>query len=422
MKSIGRREFLAGVAGAAAWPWFASHALASASSASKQRALILLWLDGGASHLETFDPKPFAPTEVRGPFSSTAGVREDLQICERLPRVAALLDRCVLLRGISSGEGNHDRAATFLLTGHPPSGVLTHPGWPCWIDPDLSFDPEAPLPRYIALPTAPNASRSGFLAAPRGPVEMAIDLQRACLALLYLEARTSIDASLDLRNALDALDGAPRSEAEATRDRFRLQALALSRSKAARDAFDLKLETAADRTRYGSHFAGQALLAARRLIERGTRAVLVNWTGWDHHRDIGKELGYGFPAKLDALDQALSALYLDLERRAMLDRVVVAVATEFGRTPRINLQGGRDHWPRASSALLFGAGLKRGVVHGATDARGEEPLEDGIAPSRIGATLLRALGVDPTHEVMAPSGRPIALVAKNASPLLDVLT
>ncbi|MBL8897555.1 MAG: DUF1501 domain-containing protein [Planctomycetes bacterium] len=420
MSLLTRRTFLAQASQMAALPWLAAR-LAARSPARESRALILLWLDGGCSHLDTFDPKRAAPSEVRGPFDAVESAIEGVELCARLPRLATLLDRAVLLRGISSGEGNHDRAAAFLLTGHRPAATLTSPGWPCWLTDEGAFDPRSPLPSYVALPAAPLGARAGYLPASRGPIEMALDLAHSRLSLPNVEPRPGTAASIALAAQLDALDGAPRSRAELARDRFRAQALAISQSREAREALDLELEPADLRARYGAHLAGQGLLAARRLVERGTRAVLVHWDGWDHHREIGEALGYGFPPRLDALDQSVSALHEDLERRGLLERVVVAVATEFGRTPRLNLQGGRDHWPRASCALLFGAGLRRGVVHGATDARGEEPLDEGIAPPRVGATILAALGLDPAQEIQAPNGRPIPLIEKGQAPIREVL-
>lgn len=424
MSLFDRRGFLREACGLAALPWLAAGACAAplVRRGREPRALILLWLDGGLSHLESFDPKPEAPSEVRGPFAACASALDGVRLSARLPRIASMLDRAVLLRGISSGEGNHDRAASHLLTGHRPAATLVAPGWPCWLGAASTATTELPLPAYVALPVAPDGARAGFLPAPRGPIEMALDLPRARLSLPDLEPRSEeVHASLELAAALDSLDGAPRSEAELARDRFRAQARALARSPEAREALDLSREPAELRARYGAHLAGQGLLAARRLIERGTRAVLVHWDGWDHHREIGNALGYGFPPRLDALDQSVSALHEDLLRRGLLERVVVAVLSEFGRTPRLNLQGGRDHWPRASAGLLFGAGLRAGVAIGASDARGEEPLDSGIAPPQVGATILRALGLDPAHEVRTPTGRPIALVDKGATALAEAL-
>ena len=189
-----------------------------------------------------------------------------------------------------------------------------------------------------------------------------------------------------------------------------------------RERFDLAKEPAALHQRYGRHFLGQSCLLARRLVEGGVRSVFVRFKGWDHHRAIAKALTYGFPPKLEALNQALPALYRDLEERGLLETTTVLLASEFGRTPRLNPAGGRDHWSRASSALLFGAGIKRGAVLGKTDARGEEPVEDPVSPADLFHTVMAALGLDTDKIWQTPDGRPVRLIEEGAQLLRPILS
>jgi uncharacterized protein (DUF1501 family) len=220
---------------------------------------------------------------------------------------------------------------------------------------------------------------------------------------------------------MDRLDGAPRSAAEADRDRFLRQARQMSGDPEVRAAFDLGAEPAELRNRYGRHRLGQGCLLARRLVRAGVRAVLVRDVGWDHHVGIARELTYGFPPKLQALDEALGALIDDLERSGLGDEVVVCLASEFGRTPRLNPGGGRDHWPRAQSVLLYGGGIRRGVAFGTTDHKGEEPASDPCSPADLFATLLAALGEDQDAILRTADGRPVRIVEEGAAPIRAVL-
>jgi uncharacterized protein (DUF1501 family) len=185
--------------------------------------------------------------------------------------------------------------------------------------------------------------------------------------------------------------------------------------------FDLNRETPETRERYGRKLLGQSTLLARRLVEGGVRTVLVRFKGWDHHESIARAMTYGFPPKLEALDQAVTALHEDLARRGLDERVTVVLASEFGRTPRINPRGGRDHWARASSVLLFGGGLRRGVVVGKTDANGEAPIERPVSPADLFCTVLGALGADLEQVLHTPDGRPVRTVNESAKPIHEIL-
>jgi uncharacterized protein (DUF1501 family) len=236
-----------------------------------------------------------------------------------------------------------------------------------------------------------------------------------------MAASPQAQRALSLLQTVDSLDGKPRSGSEEARDRFLSQARFMSLSPEARELFDLNRETPETRKRYGRKLLGQSALLARRLVEGGVRTVLVRYKGWDHHVGITRALTYGFPPKLEALDQAVTALHEDLARRGLDERVTVVLASEFGRTPRINPSGGRDHWARASSVLLFGGGLKRGVVVGKTDANGEAPIERPVSPADLFCTVLGALGADLEQVLHTPDGRPVRTVNESAKPIREIL-
>jgi uncharacterized protein (DUF1501 family) len=413
-----RRTFLAGLG---ALP-FALPAMAHAASPRPRRrgrALILVWLDGGMSHLDTFDAKPEAAPAVRGDLGTMRAAVDGVFVSAHLPQMAVRLDRCALLRSVTHGEGNHDRGAHLLLTGHRPSSVLVMPALGATFGHDDRIGDSAVLPAYVAIPEAVDYAGAGFLPRTRAPFVTGGDPGRADFAVRDLTADPGRARAHELRARLDALDAGAGLGA-GDRDRQQARAEALSADPRARVAFDLTAEPAALRERFGRHRLGQSCLLARRLVAAGVRTVLVTDTGWDHHQRIDTALTYGFPPKLTALDQALSALLDDLRDHELLDDVVVCVASEFGRTPRLNPAGGRDHWPRAQSVLLCGAGIRAGVV-GRTDARGEEPVERPIAPEDVFATLVAALDIDRDTVLRTPDGRPVRLVAEEAQPIAEVL-
>jgi hypothetical protein len=408
-----RRQLLAG---AGAWALAPLLRALPALPRGGERSLILLWLDGGMSHLDTFDCKPEAPVDIRGDLGATKSALDGVLVSEHLPKVAAALKHCVVVRSLTSGEGNHDRASHFVLTGHRPSPVLAYPSLGSWLGHVRPTD--GAIPDYVAIPTAPDYGKQGFLPATRLPFEVGGEPHQPAFRVPDLAAPEGRERALALLAEKDRLDGVPRSPGEAARDRFQVQARALAEDPEARTAFDLAQEPKPLRDRYGRHALGQSCLLARRLVARGARVVLVSDRGWDHHQNMRRALTYGFPPKLVALDDAFSALVEDLEASGLGERVVVALLSEFGRTPRLNPQGGRDHWPRASSVVLYGAGLPRGAVIGATDRRGEEPSERPVSPADLHATILKAMGVDWKTQLRTADGRPVPVVETGAEPVV----
>jgi uncharacterized protein (DUF1501 family) len=387
---------------------------------SKKKAFILLWLDGGMSHIDTFDGKPEASPDIRGPLGSIESATEGVFVSEHLPKIGKLMDRCSLIRSITSPEGNHDRGAHYMLTGRRLTPLLSYPSFGSYLH--LEGPGDDRVPPYIAIPDAHVYARQGFLPTMRAPFELGSAPGKPGYRVRNLQPPPQLERAMKLLKAVDQLDGPPRSESEAARDAVLQQAGSLSLNPKLRELFDLKKEDGATQKLYGNGTIGQSCLLARRLIEGGVRTVLVRDKGWDHHTNILSSLTTGFPPKLPAVDNAVSALHHDLESRGMLEDVVVLVASEFGRTPRINPSGGRDHWSRASSALLFGGGIKEGAVVGKTDARGEEPIEQPVSPADLFYTVLSALGADTDRILTTPSRRPIRIVDEEAMPIRGVLT
>ena len=395
-----RREFLVGSV-------FGLPLADAIACGSRAKSCILVWLNGGPSHLDMFDLKPDAPAEVRGEFKPAKTPLDGVRVCEHLPRIAKLLDRCTLLRSVTSPEGNHDRASHYMMTGYRPTPALVYPGFGSVAAKE--FGVGKTLPHYIAVPTAPQYSGAGYLSAAFEPFAAGIDRVKD------LESPVALDRRREMLAAIDRF--CTSVEEYPARDSFLEQAFGLVTSKEARAAFDLSKEDPKARARYGSSRVGQSCLLARRLIEAGSRFVTVNDDGWDTHDNAWKRLAGTFnqgkqiyAGKLPDLDLAYSALLEDLDERGLLDSTLVILMGEFGRTPKINSIGGRDHWPRAMSVLLAGGGAKRGQVVGETDAYGELPAERPVLPEDLLATVYALLGIDVDREYRTSTGRPVKVL------------
>jgi len=396
---------------------------ASAAEATpRAKSCILLWLDGGPSHLDTFDPKPDAPSEVRSPFKDIATSVTGVRICEHLPLTAKMMREVALIRSITHELGNHDTGTRYLLTGHRPTPALEYPSLGSLVAHETGFG--AATPPYVAIPGDAvggnsNAARAGYLPGAFSAFNVGPDPAR--VRDLNPPEGVSFARSERRREMLAALDGFTRNVEEnaatQSRDSFYEQAYRLLASSEAKAAFDLDRESAMTRDRYGRGKLGTGCLLARRLIEAGSRFVTVVDTGWDTHQQIARELPdsrFAGSGKLPNLDRAYSALLTDLRERGLLDSTLVVMLGEFGRTPKFNATAGRDHWPRAGFACLAGGGVRGGQVIGATDAHGEVPADRPVSPPDLAFTLLTLLGVDPTRELTTPSGRPVRRLSDGA--------
>lgn len=389
---------------------------------AKAQACIVLWLDGGPSHLDTFDPKPDAPAEVRSPFKDIPTTVPGLHLCEHLPRTAACMQRVAVIRSLTHELGNHDTGTRFLLTGHRPTPALEYPSLGSVVARFRTSD--SPMPPYVAIPSDAvggdsTAARSGYLPGAFSAFSVGKDPSR--VQDLHLPPSLTLERHEHRRAMLARMDAFSRNieTGPATRDRdaFYEQAYRLIGSAEAKNAFLLDQEPQSVRERYGPSRIGTGCLLARRLAEAGSCFITVVDTGWDTHQQISRELPDSrFPGsgKLPSLDRAYSALIEDLHQRGLLESTLVVLMGEFGRTPKLNAAGGRDHWPRAGFACLAGGGVQGGRVIGATNAFGESPVDRPVTPPDLACTILQLLGIDSSRELITPDGRPMKILTEGS--------
>ncbi|MEQ8789108.1 MAG: DUF1501 domain-containing protein [Pirellulaceae bacterium] len=403
------------------------------TAASRASRCILIWLDGGPTHLETFDLKPDAPAEVRGPFQPIATNLAGVQISELMPHTAKVLDRLAIIRSMTSPLGEHNFGAHYLLTGYKPTPVLEYPS----IGSVVAHlrGAASVLPPHVAVPQfrvgGGRLAGNGFLSEASRPFSVGGDPAKPDFRVRDLDFYPGIDDErIDRRQTfLSALDGFQRevetSDAAPSDPGFQ-QAYRLISSREAKQAFDLRDESPATRQRYGPRTVGQSCLLARRLIERGVPFVTVNNPGWDTHTNAYTRLKEGYTGAkvpvglIPSLDQALAAMVGDLDDRGLLDETLIVVMGEFGRTPKLNVDGGRDHWPRVFSVALAGGGVPGGQVIGASDATGEGPAERPVTPSDLAASIYTLLGLDPHQTLETPDGRPVHL-SRDGRPLPELV-
>jgi len=362
--------------------------------------LIVLWMQGGASHVDTFDPKPKA--KEGGPFEAIRTKTPELRICQHLPRLAERSDRYAVLRSMTTKEGNHDRARHLGHTGYAPNPTVAHPSFGAWFNHQRRQSGE--LPHYVSV--AGPGHDAGFLGVEHGPFV----LRKPGTRPDHTGYGFGVDAGRFDRR-LKALDFVDRQFTQrtgdasiASREAVYARSVRMMRSEHLR-AFDLETEPTADRERYGDSDFGRGCLLARRLVEAGVPMVEVTLGGWDTHTD-----NFTRTEKLmGELDPAMSALLDDLESRDLHRRTLVLWMGDFGRTPRINGNEGRDHHPRAWSVVLAGGKIRGGVVHGATDETGNEVVKNPVGMADLFATMALQLGLDPTVTESTPTGRPLSL-------------
>ncbi len=415
-----------------------SEAASVGSSFGKAKSCILLFHLGGPPQHETWDPKDDAPLEVRGGLKSIASNVAGIRVGELMPRTARLLDRICVLRAMSTGDNAHSSSGYWMLTGtphQPMNSENSKPGapndWPCTaaVVHQLRRG-QGGLPSAIALPEPiwntgmifwPGQD-GGFLGRAADPWLIRCDPSSSDFRIpgLNLSAEVSsrrLDARLSLLEQVNrGLDGVERSEAMARFDHRSQQAFDLLRAGKARRAFDLDREPTALRDRYGRNRWGQSVLLARRLVEAGVSLVQVNWTrmpgdtddspAWDTHNKNAQRLKNNL---MPPMDRAYSALLEDLQTRGLLEETLVVWMGEFGRSPKINGGGGRDHWGRVFSVALAGGGVRGGQVIGSSDKIGGLPREGRVQPQDLTATIFHCLGYSPLTEMRDTLGRPLVI-------------
>ncbi|HEY7155172.1 MAG TPA: DUF1501 domain-containing protein [Gemmataceae bacterium] len=402
---------------------------ASGAATAKRRAnaVILLWLGGGPSHQDMWDLKPDAPEGIRSQFKPISTKADGVQISEHLPKTAQVADKISIVRSLYHTIPSHGPASVFMTTGNKPTPALAYPSLGSLTAKLLPV--EKGVPPYVSFNEVrgDRGGAAGYLGTAYNPFIVegngggggkggkggsmrvrGIQLpggftldqlqDRDKLFKGFDETFRSLDKSADLVEGLDT---------------FHKQALEILRSDRTKNAFNLDEEKQSLRDRYGSTAQGprslafgQGALAARRLVEAGVRFVTVSIGGWDTHQQNFDALS---KRQLPALDQTLSALVEDLSDRGLLDSTIVYCAGEFGRTPKINKNVGRDHWARSMAVVLAGGGFKGGYAHGSTDSQGMAPSVDPCTPDDLASTIFHCLGIDPHQELMTATGRPVQL-------------
>lgn len=374
-------------------------------------SVIHINLPGGIAAQETFDPKPYAPLEYRGELKAIPTKIAGESFSELLPQCAAIADKLTVVRSLTHGEAAHERGEHNMFTGNRPSPALLYPSLGSVVSHE--FGPRHDLPPYICIPSAPSVfAGPGYLSSSYAPFSLGDDPARAGFRVQDLNLPGGVDQARYERRvaALEAVNEhfAKHTSADnvSAMSTFYERAFDLIGSPKAREAFNIEAEPAPVRDRYGRHDAGQRMLMARRLVEAGARFVSLTYGGWDHHVSIVA----GVRAQLPPFDQAFAALVSDLDERKLLDKTLVLVTTEFGRTPKINATAGRDHWSKVFSVVLAGGGLKRGAIIGSSGATAMEPTDLPVSPEDLATTVCHQLGIAAEKELMAPGGRPIEIV------------
>jgi len=390
-------------------------------SARRDVSLIILFLQGGPSTIDMFDLKPQAPAEIRGEFRPIATNVPGIDVGEHLEGLARCADKFSLVRSFTHNNSGHGDADHYMLTGYHPSAGFSGNLKPNNQRPSYGAiiarkeGPRGSVPPYVCLPRMHNSAGSAYLGSSAAPFVVDADPSAPGFTVPDLAPPMSVQADrLNNRRALlDQVDRyRRRAELRANRhagtlSAFQQRAFDLITSDETRAAFDLEQEPARLRDEYGRHSLGQSCLMARRLVGAGVRCVTVVHNNWDSHSNVFHVLK---GTLLPALDTGLPALLRDLDDRGMLDTTLVAVMGEFGRTPRVNTQAGRDHWGPSQCLLLAGGGLKSGRVIGRTNENGEKPADEPHGPEDLAATIFHCLGIDPQLEFHTPEGRPVKIV------------
>lgn len=422
MNTLTRRELLAqaarwglvlGLGGAVPARLLAADASASTPPLARRTATscIYIWCAGGMSHLDTFDPKP--GTSVAGPVQAIATAADGIQLSQYLPLLAKEMRDVALIRSLTSNQGAHEQGDYFMHTSYQMRGTARHPALGAWAS-RLGGDLNPALPAYVTIAAPGSHPGCGFLPASCAPLPIgnpAGGLQNAHAPVPDRQARR-----LALLHSVNQTHGAQVHDAQVTAYQQTWDEAVTLMGSRELEAFDISKEPERLRRSYGDDPFAQGLVLARRLVERDVRFIDITLGGWDTHNDNFERV----EERAAILDRGLAALLADLRGRGLLDETLVVVATEFGRTPTINQNQGRDHHPRVFSGLLAGGGIRGGQVHGASSSDGSEVAEKAVSVPDFNATIAAALGLPIDQVITAPDGRPFT-VADRGVPVKELL-
>lgn len=386
---------------------------------AKAKSVIHIYLQGGFAHMDSFDPKPDAPAEYRGILEPIATSLPGVYFSSHMQQTAKVADKLTVVRSMTHTEVDHSRGEHSMFTGYRPSPALVYPSVGSVVTHELG--PRDAMPSYVCVPNQGSQFLgSGYLSNACGPFALGSDPSRSNFSVRDLNLPKGIDEQRferrkDWKQMVDGhFASLERDDSLATMDSFYQRAYDLLASPQAREAFSLKSETEATRDLYGMKpwgpvlrpSAGARFLIARRLVEAGARCVTVTYGAWDTHAFHYR----GIETQLPDLDRAFAGLIQDLDQRGMLDSTLVLVSSEFGRTPKVNAGGGRDHWPRVFSIVMAGGGVKRGQIYGASDALAAEPADNPLGVEDYITTVYHLLGIDAAKSLMSPGDRPQPIV------------
>lgn len=380
----------------------------------RTRNVIFIWQQGGPPHQDTWDMKPDAPAGIRGEFNPIRTTLPGYTVCELMPKLSRQVRHLTIIRGVNHHIPDHNPGSMYLLGScNPPNPVVLHPTWSSVCKKEF---PERPgIPTAVAIPSEPSEGPgAGFLGAGYQSFATQADPSSADFRVRALSLPRTIDLSRferrrqlleDTNRYFDSL--VDRPDVLQGLDRFHRDAHQMILAPATRQAFEIDRESRTLRERYGMSKLGQRLLLARRLIEAGVRFVTISEpVGWDTHAQNFTRLRENLPV----VDQAVSALIEDLQLRGLFDETLIMMFGEFGRTPRINQQAGRDHWAQAMAIVLAGGAAPRGLVYGATDRNGAFVTDRSHSPADFACTIYTLLGIDPHKHYLAPNGQPVPIV------------
>jgi hypothetical protein len=385
----------------------------------KAKSVIHIYLNGGFAHMDSFDPKPDAPLEYRGILGTVDTSLPEAQFSSHMKETARVADKLTVVRSMTHTEVDHSRGQHSMFTGYRPSPALVYPSMGSVVAHEQG--PRDATPPYVCVPTqGSDFLGSGYLSNACGPFALGTDPARPNFTVRDLSRPKGVDEDRfeSRKSWKELVDGHFRrmehDDSLTTMDSFYQRAYDLLASPTAREAFSLKDETDATRELYGTQpwgpvlrpSAGAKFLIARRLVEAGARFVTVTNGAWDTHSYHYR----GIEVQMPDFDKAFAGLIRDLDQRGLLDSTLVMVTSEFGRTPKVNAGGGRDHWPRVFSIVMAGGGIKRGQVYGSSDGLAAEPVNNPLSVEDYATTVYHLLGIDARKDLLSPGDRPQQIV------------